>query len=358
MFVFPAVLGASPPGPQASLAVWIGYLEHPEKGWPKTLPQAERARIDEIPRAYAPRIWFHKDERILPTDPATFLAQSSLWYEPPGKNARIVAKRGEFSARDLTNIPKAFALSWLFKEIAAGPKFDPSRLFLKHESPPALNRAPGAATPAPTAHKAPIFWKLSDHPLVARLQPPGEGGTVARILIEYWYHLPFSDANLGGVGNHQGDWEGIAVLVELEREKNGKLRHQPLAAYYAAHDDGSWHCRAGMDWTTATDANANARHPEAYSSLGSHATYATAGSFPRFGGVIGTDKTERGIAWDTWTDVRPLAREPYYGYQGAWGQTALFGFMSGPRAPAALSKRFPKGDTDEEMRTLLALCNL
>jgi hypothetical protein len=189
-------------------------------------------------------------------------------------------------------------------------------LYLKYEGPPRPGRAASSAEP--------MFWKLG-------------GADGRRILIEYWYHAAYSRATSWGLGNHQGDWEGLAAMVELGEGAAGGLTHRPVAFYLAAHDGGAWHRPEELEWEDG--------HPVVYTALGTHATYARAGSFvTRFL----TDVTGRGRAWDAWRNLRALVSEPYFGFRGLWGEARFFRFMSGPLLPGSFGKRLPPAASHDQ----------
>lgn len=276
-----------------------------------------RAEVDSVVAAYAPRIWWHTHERHEAMDPMTFVSRSSLWYRRRGGGLVRVSSRGTVQAAELARLQE-----------------DPERMFLKYEEQEA-GREPVSS------EKAPIFWRVSEHPVAARF--PAKSPGRERLLIEYWYHSAYSDGPILGIGSHQGDWEGIAMLVDVLPAPDGKFRHEPVAAYYAAHDGGQWHCANKLQWTTDG-------HPVAYSALGTHATYATPGKRRRF--LVAFDDTEAGRSWDSWENLRPLVNEPYFGFRGAWGDIAWLAFMSGPKVPDARFKFLPKGSLSTETEAL------
>jgi hypothetical protein len=273
------------------------------------------AQLQPVLTAYSPRIWWHPRERYEAMDPMTFLARSSLWFRARIGGPVRLRDRGAVRPADMLTIQD-----------------EPDRAFLKYEETEL--REP-AATNGP-----PVFWRLSESQVVEKFPArlPGR----KRVLVEYWYHSAFSDAGFLGIGDHQGDWEGMAVLVELEATPTG-FKHEPIAAYYAAHEGGRWHCASQLEWT-------DDGHPVAYSALGSHATYARAGKNRRF--LVMSDETAAGRKWDTWKRMRPLVREPYFGFRGAWGDIAWLPFMSGPKVPDARFKFLPKGSLKTETEAL------
>lgn len=302
----PAAVSRTAPIEDSQLAPYFDLLKHPEKAWsgrkdpehsldftqaPQVSPDLAKRRLmlESILQTYAPRIWIHPAESFPPMDPLMFLKNSSLWRKHTWTHNERIAARGQIKSSELAHLSPDISKDY----------------YLKFEAP--NSEQPKA--------QVPVFWKV-------------DFTSAPFVLIEYWYHLPFSFATRVGIGNHQGDWEGLAALVEI----TPRMSHRLIATYYAAHNGGHWHCRSELEWTPNS-------HPEAYSAVGSHATYPSAGEF--HSSVI-TDYTARGRPWESWKNVRPLALEPYFGFAGSWGDTNLFSFMAGPRVPRTLAKTLPQ----------------
>jgi hypothetical protein len=203
-----------------------------------------------------------------------------------------------------------------------------------------------------------MFWRIGQGAFAQTLMNvEANGGTregadssKKRIVVEYWYHAPYNYATRIGIGNHQGDWEGVSMLIELEA-KNGALSHRLLASFFAKHESGTWKCASEV---SRSSENA---HIEAFSAKGTHATYPAPG---RHRNNVLTDETERGTAWDGWQNLKPLALEPYYGFSGAWGEPRFFSFMTGPLVPGPGYKPLPRESTAKDalrtLATLIARC--
>jgi hypothetical protein len=299
---------------EAKLKEVLGMLAQPKslvQGFDKTLAR----EVTRMLKAYAPRIWFHPREADSAMDPLRFVQDASFWIRRHGRGDELIAERGKVKP----------------EEIAAVQSQPTARYFLRYEG--SLGRDTASAQ-RPVVDP-PILWKLGVLP------PPT--GRIARnvVLLEYWYHMAYS-RGVFGIGDHQGDWEGLSFLVELGFDAKGRLTHRPLAAYYAAHEGGKWHRPEELSWIQDPETG---RHPEAFSALGSHATYPSAG---KFNTVLIIDVTDRGKAWDTWKSLRPLNLEPYFGYSGAWGAASFFSFMSGPLVPGP-TKTLPKLSAKERI---------
>jgi dipeptidyl aminopeptidase/acylaminoacyl peptidase len=134
--------------------------------------------------------------------------------------------------------------------------------------------------------------------------------------LTYWMFYGFSATEPAGrIGEHQGDWERITVCLDPDE--------RPVSVVYHRHNTNR-----ARSWTLVPKFGT---HPVVYSAQGSHAAYPSAGTNP----VLGTfDKRDEGPIWATWTSVRSVLRERWYGYGGSWG------IPPGPDGPS----RFKVGD--------------
>lgn len=283
------------------LAAVVAYLANPGAA----VDPETRSWGDNLAAAYAPRIWWHRKERHTAMEPAEFIQSASLWSTWRGVTRRIIPA-GKVVASDL-------------------PKYSANH-FLKFEG----NPIPGNSQP-------PMFWKLGGGKAARALCT--YTATSATILIEYWYHIAYNRVTDIGIGNHEGDWEGGAMLVELNTEKNVPYR-RIRAGYLSAHEGGGWYCPDEFRWTTP---NPLSGRPVVYSALGSHATYPSVGDHD---GPVLTDRTNLGKAWDSWRNMRPMVLEPYFGFKGRWGDLSVLSFMCGPKIPCGKTKFQPGNDVE------------
>jgi hypothetical protein len=138
---------------------------------------------------------------------------------------------------------------------------------------------------------------------------------------------------------HEGDWERIAVL--LQPTDSGP---RPLAVRY--HAGRSYR---EIAWRTAprvaSPQGAEATHPVVYSARGSHTLFPTAGRYPyaiQYAGDDGQKFTVTDVApacpacirWKTWQHLRNARAEAWYGYGGAWGDSAAYPNNAGPLGPS------------------------
>jgi hypothetical protein len=162
---------------------------------------------------------------------------------------------------------------------------------------------------------APAYWEYHKH----KTDP-------ARAAYVYWFFYPYNKLTAGN--RHEGDWERVAVQL-----RNGK----PQAVTFAKH--GSNPC--SVKWS---DLNPSDGHPRVYSALGSHGSYPTSGYHrvpPTF------DRTSKdGAEWRTWDNVRPVDREPWWGYAGWWGAQEHVDGFNGPMGPYP-KRQLPGVFTDE-----------
>jgi hemolysin-activating ACP:hemolysin acyltransferase len=162
-----------------------------------------------------------------------------------------------------------------------------------------------------------ITWTRSDHRdqfnvlhqredyrnrVYGRTQRDGDN----RLWLQYWFYYIYNDYNMaGGFGLHEGDWEGIQLLME-EDEK------QPELAVYAQHKHAEY--RAWRDVELRDGVT-----PVVYVGRGSHASYFTSGSH------------QVGIIWWDYCDGERepsdlrleviTGNEPWASWPGVWGAT-------------------------------------
>jgi hypothetical protein len=260
-----------------------------------------RALAAEVVGSFAPRVWYHPREKFQAMEPIEFIEGSELW-KSYGAGAWKVADRGKVDPSELPYVSSGHFLRYFG---------DPTR---PHAEPP-------------------LLWRLGEGRAASVFCDVGPAKV--RVLIEYWFHVAYNFSNSLGIGNHEGDWEGGGALVELDLD-GGRPRHRLRSLFMSAHEAGNWYCPDELGWT---DGARGDPHPELFSALGTHASYATPG---RHQGPVLPDYTARGRKWDAWLNLRPLVLEPYYGFTGRWGSLTLFSFMSGPKIPSPGTKPQPR----------------
>lgn len=312
---------------------------------------AQEQEVSEMTRSYAPRIWWHPKEKAGPMDPITYVEHSSLWLRRRDGGDQRLAPKGKVDPSAIGwESTDSYAVSdRRVTPASIGPLTrpgDPEGLpsgegfYLRYEGPTKLLEK----SQDDSSISGPLFWRVGMMPR----EIPFVSSERVRVLIEYWYFSPFNEATGVGVGNHQGDWESLAAIIELAVDEGGKLQHWPKAFYLSAHEGGSWHCASDLNWVSSS-ASEGIRHPELFSALGTHATYAEEGDYGIF---LIADRARKGHRWDAWQDLRPIAHQPYYGYSGAWGDIGIFLFMSGPLGPGPGFKPVPRGSVPAPQRVL------
>lgn len=232
---------------------------------------------------HVPLFYLHPDERFFPMSPENFLAAARL-----------------MDGRDLRALSR--------EEIRA---LAPSE---------ALSARAHALRPVPGDLDA-LFWQEGSTPLLGVLPEPDHWR-----LIEYWIHLPHSSVGLwGGLGDHEGDWEGVALLFRAEK---------PIALYVSQHNGGQWLCRSDLEWSDD--------RPVFYLAQGTHASYARPGRQPRNGIGIADDLTSRGPLFDGGPALRSLTAQPFAEFQGHWGAWSWLSWNRGPRVPFPGRKFLPR----------------
>lgn len=203
------------------------------------------------------------------------------------------------------------------------------------------------SAPSPGDPKtAPLLWRngLNDSVLRALVD-----GHPSREWIEYWIHLDYNVTPLSPLGDHEGEWEGMAVLYEDAK---------PKLVFLSGHEYGHWVCAREL-W------NSKSHRIEAFAAHGTHALYPKPGRHPiHFLGLeVTADVTtarENSQAFSPSVErLRALESEPYYGFSGAWGRRSWLPGSSGPQAPGPTFKTMPKRTPPHEgerLRELDARC--
>jgi hypothetical protein len=168
-------------------------------------------------------------------------------------------------------------------------------------------------------------------------------GTTSRIYYEYkqhsyiryWIFYPTSraGANIGGSHVHEGDWEGVTVVLNS--------RDRATQVIYSQH-----FVTDVVDWDEVEKSETT--HPVVYVAKGAHASYRNAVcstsplNYPKAGRVI--DDCGSGRRWNTWKPgnggLTDATRAPWYGFGGAWGKAGLSGVTTGPLGPSRWNQDF------------------
>jgi len=294
-----------------------------DRVWTPALPAVPVEQGDQaLAERFAPEVWLHQDEENFPADAGEFVRRSTLRFDhgPPCGDPRLVAERadpvklgrGEHTSPALrrnqrdcspSDEPVVFRSDLVARD-GSGKGF---LLDLDDDARDGNKPVDGAVT-------APVYWEYLPG------QRPGVGAYV------YWLFYAYNNF----LNNHEADWERVAVQVDGDR---------PVAVAFSKH-------KVPPCQVTWERLDTGGDHPVTFSASGSHASYGFAGEFSRADGKqVGTDKTARNTRWPTWTDVRALRDQPWYGYRGLWGDTALIDVNSGIVGP------YPKRDMSALLTT-------
>lgn len=184
---------------------------------------------------------------------------------------------------------------------------------------------------------APVYYETRDE------RVDGEPG----LRITYWllFGLEGYDSGTpaGDALTNEGDWERVSVLL---RRGSGRNRWEPVSVGYLIHGR-----RRDVPWTSAELASGDGEgaptHPVVYVARGNHAPYPQEGEtmvrydVPGPRTVRAPDK-RRACSdcprWSAWEQLRPIDREPWYGYGGAWGAVGYTAQGTGPIGPSPYTR--------------------
>ncbi|TLS46951.1 hypothetical protein FE633_06765 [Streptomyces montanus] len=276
---------------------------------PKEYTGAEPSQASAAAAArFAPLVRLAKKESVMPMDATRFIGRSVLRFDHDGGFCRdeepvadpVDPRRlglrttdpyhhqdvelGKPSSKPMS-CPGHGGQVHAATEVGAGFYLDPPTEVRKGEGP-----------------GAPVYWEHHKH----KTDP-------ARTAYVYWFFYPYNKLSPGN--RHEGDWERVAVQL-----RDGK----PEAVTFAKHGNNP----CSVKWS---DLKTSDGHPTVYSARGSHGSYPTTG----YHRVLATfDRTtEGGVEWHTWDHVRPVDREPWWGYAGWWGAQAHVNGFNGPMGP-------------------------
>jgi hypothetical protein len=277
-----------------------------------------------LAQRYAPRVWLHPAEQFGPLDPAVFVGASLLGWRLRRSVARVES-RGRVSSSRLGARCKD----------AAGGCYEHEGYFsneltrpfaVKRARPANLNLRRGffldVADPerrgqARRNPNVPVFFELR--------RTPDE------LLVTYWFFYGYSRPHVvpglrGGDVlrdrlSHEGDWENVDVALAPDASR-------PVAVYLYGHGTP-----ARVRWAQVQPGPSG--HPLVYSARDSHASYAKEGPVEVCNPLgCALDVSAQGFRWDTWTALRPVRSEPWYGFGGAWGVAGSIGDRTGPLGPS------------------------
>jgi hypothetical protein len=247
------------------------------------------------PQRYAPLVFLHPREQLLPMPAHCFVANSSLEYAEGRNEQSVRVERGDLQDATLVE-----------------PGHEHGGFTTRERTRPFANGRAQAL-----AGRRGFYLDVEDRfRLGSRSteQAVFFGGTPVYYeyaparYVTYWFFYGYSAPagrlatrlKRGGVrsAGHEGDWEGISI--KLDRQD------APVSVAYFAHGEKV----APLPWAMVKKLGG---HPIVFSALGSHASYTTAGDQPNY------DVTGGGPIWATWLLIADVRVQPWHGYGGAWG---------------------------------------
>ncbi|WP_189211140.1 hypothetical protein [Actinokineospora fastidiosa] len=294
-----------------------------ERLWTPALPAAPvEPGSQAMAERFAPEVWLHGDEANFPADASDFVRRSTLRFDhgaPCGDPELVAAPPDEaklgsgehthpaarLDSRDCPHRDDVVYRSDVVVKEGGGKGFI---LDLDDDDARDGNK------PVDGVVTAPVYWEYWPG------DRPGRGVYV------YWFFYAYNDFN----NKHEADWERVGVQVDGDRATGVAFSKHNVPA-----------CQVVWDRLDTHEGR-----PVVLSAKGSHASYAFEGDFSRTDGQqLGTDSTRRQIRWPTWTDVRDLRTQPWYGYRGWWGDMGLISYNSGILGP------YPKRDMSALLST-------
>ena len=373
----PAGVGTDDEGRGQAQALVRGLREEARPPEPATVGAPKPA---DRAKAFAPLLHLHTHDRIAPTSADYFVERSALLWKHRGCKSHVPPRTGSLPAPHRGAIDAgalgsgryrhppgcghgapAVASDALTRPYARRPDrargapgdegfyldLDDDRAVqrpklekrIRRDGPQAIFTNVGADTP--------VYWEEHD---------AGRG----RKRLTYWFFYPLSiPPGTGAVGDrfaHEGDWEGMSVLLAPERPGDDR-RWTPQSVRFNAH-----HTPADVPWARvqkATGPDGRATHPVGFVAQNSHATYAAAGRYEqtlRSGGsnVIRVDDVAFSCpdcpVWITWLNVRPVEEQGWYGFGGAWGEVGDGGDGTGPLGPSRYRAGPARPDPEESLK--------
>ena len=307
--------------------------------------------IPDVVRRYAPQFRFAEGEIHWPMDVDDFVAASELRFVRQDCGGdQVVTRRGEVDALRLGLVGGVDDYEEPEPPIAA-------RLLCDQHDPPmttSQNSRPGGKDEFYGDARGPgepTGFALGLDPARFEGEPPAERGSGAYDedvplyyqyrpgshkhgpgYIRYWLFSGCSEVAsvapevLGVVDRvcwHEGDWEGVAIRLDAER-------NEPTSIVYFAHET-----RTALPFSPEVIDLTDGTHPVVWVAEGSHASYPVRGDFVACSGdKCGTDVTGDSWLWDTWDGALvSVDGEPWYGYGGAWGNSGKLARGAGVFGP-------------------------
>ena len=320
---------------------------------------------DQPADAFAPLIRFHQQEKTFPIDAERFVQRSSLkWRDGDCLGLHNVATGRVADRKTAEPVPRTSsarlggqdAPPYRVRQLDRGCKRRVGRTYATTDLTRPYDdgrRVAGLARDRgfyldlltdsfdgdPTFAERDGRRELAGVPAYYEVTPMSVDG-IRGLRIDYWMLYGHTEAH-GTRGeqpvSHEGDWQRVAVLMRLVGERSWRPVRLELI------EQPSGRART-VRWR---DVEREGNHPVVYSARESHAAYTEPGEHLRRVPMEGQTVTVRDNAtscddcpaWRTWTRLRDVDEEPWYGFGGGWGFAYTASDTSGPRGPGAAAAR-------------------
>lgn len=156
---------------------------------------------------------------------------------------------------------------------------------------------------------------------------------VGGIWLQYWAFYYFNPGAFG-VGDHEGDWEGVQVRLNDNLQVDGVL--------FLQHGSGAW--------CTSDQVELAGTHPVVYVAQNSHASYPRSGSYCRWPLPHADDATGGGLEVVPTVSVISEDSPGWVRWPGRWGSSG-----DSPQGPAFQGEKW---DNPEAFRSTASNCNV
>jgi len=284
-------------------------------------------------KSFAPLLSLNGRERAFPVSTSYFLRNSGLeWVGGPcpGLEIDIAAGRNSLPLTGVKNLPRLQARrlgkepAYRQRAVARGcagyrsESFSSSqhtRVFDSEDRPPGVYLNEGFNLDILTDYqhgekKLAPDGSLAGIPVYYAVERLDER---RQLRVSYWLLFGRGEA-IGPDGKtvvHEGDWERVDVVLRLR----GRHRFTPVAVRYRVDSK-----MKVVPWTDVE--HVGGTHPVVYIAPGSHTPYPHG------------DDTRKRLALRSWSRLRDVRREPWYGYGGGWGAFGFSDAESGPLGPS------------------------
>jgi VPS62-like protein len=223
----------------------------------RTSPPRE-SQLREIAETFAPVVWLHKDDEYRPSSVDWYLARASLEYN----NKRTIIEEGKITGAALISQTVESDHS----DFAKAPYNRNQKFNLKIKNEPSIMKG-----------------DLNTARCYVHIRPNS-----GNLDIQYWFFYPYNGA-LAGSGAHEADWEHITIRF---RTSNPQDKNDIEQVYFSRHSSTIWIKNENRKIEFED------KRPVIFSARHSHANYSTP---EQHGGLGFTDKANRDVRWETWT---------------------------------------------------------